>query len=61
MSAMRLERAVTRWLREQIAAKGDEILDGQVTAEKFNERKAYRQALKDVLAKLPELAKKEGD
>lgn len=61
MSAARLEQAVARWLQKQIGDKGAEILDGRVTAEQFNEARAYRRALKDVLAALPDIAKKEGE
>ncbi len=61
MSARKYEALLTDWLRQQIEAKGTEILDGQVTAELFERRKAYRQALKDVLGKLPDIAKKVDD
>jgi hypothetical protein len=57
----RIEAAVARWLQGRIGDKGAEILDGRVTAEQFNEARAYRRALKDVLAALPDIVKKEAD
>jgi hypothetical protein len=60
-TAGQLEHAVSEWLRKAIHEKGLEIVDGQVTADKFEVRKAYRQALKDVLAELPGIAKKVND
>jgi len=60
-TAKKLEQAVTQWLLNEISAKGAEILDGQVTAETYERRKAYRQALKDVLGTLPKIAKKVED
>lgn len=60
-TARKLEEAVTQWLLKEIGAKGAEILDGQVTVETYKERRAYRQALKDVLGKLPDIAKKVDD
>lgn len=57
-TARKMEAAVTQWLQKQISDKGAEILDGQVTAETYKERRAYRQALKDVLGALPNIAKK---
>jgi hypothetical protein len=60
-TARKYETVLADWLRKAIDEKGVEILDGQVTAEHYERRKAYRQALKDVLGKLPEIAKKADD
>jgi Leu/Phe-tRNA-protein transferase len=60
-TARKLEIGLTKWLREQIEQRGVEILDGQVTAEHFEKRKAYRQAFKDMLGALPAIVKKVED
>jgi hypothetical protein len=60
-TARKLEAGLTKWLREQIDERGKEILDGQVTAEHFEKRKAYRQALKDIMGALPGIVKKVED
>lgn len=61
MSVKRLEKGITDWLCKQIGEKSTDILDGQVTAETFKEARAYRRALKDVLAALPDIVKKESE
>jgi len=57
-SAAKMQQAVEQWLAEQIAIRAADILDGGVTPENYKERRAYRQALKDVMGALPKIAKK---
>jgi hypothetical protein len=58
MSVQRYEAALTAWLRKTIDEKGAEILDGQVTREMYEVRKAERLAYKKVLAELATIRRK---
>lgn len=61
MSAARLEKLTRDWLTKEIARLGQDILEGGVTPDSYEIRKAERRAYMTMLAKLPALVKQATD
>jgi hypothetical protein len=57
MSAARLEKAIAKWLDDQVTKIAADILGSQVTTETYEIRKAERRAYLAMRAKLPDLVK----